>query len=303
MTSWHSYPKIWSFGHKQLKDLFKGTVVLEEKIDGSFFAFGVYQGQLKWRSKAVEMTTDKQFEPAVNYIKSIEHLLLPEHMYCGEYLKTPGHNTQTYGRIPVNHIILFDIKKGDEDYFPPPVAALEAHKLGLEFVPYHIVQGSEVNESVLKEFMEQPSVLGGEKRPEGVVVKNYEQFGIDKKALMGKFVSEAFKEAHRAEWKVKNPLQGDVLHAILLAYTTEARWQKALGYLRDSGELTDSPKDIGALIKRIQQDVKEECAEEIRDILFKWAWPKIERSVVSGAPQWYKEKLLAQQFAQESEAS
>lgn len=297
MTSWHSYPKIWNLGHKQLADLFKDPVVLQEKIDGSFFAFGVYCGQLKWRSKAVEMTTDKQFAPAVTYIKSIEHLLKPEHMYCGEYLKSPGHNTQLYGRVPNNHIILFDVKRADEDYFTVEEAAVEAERLGLEFVPYEIMEGDKVTELVLKDFMDRHSILGGEKKPEGVVIKNYKRFGIDKKCLMGKFVSEAFKESHRAEWKVKNPLQGDVLHAILLAYTTEARWQKALGYLRDSGSLTDSPKDIGPLVKRIQQDVKDECKEEILEALYKWAWPKIERGVTNGAPQWYKEQLLARQFA------
>jgi len=299
MTSWHSYPKIWNLGHKQLASLLDGDVVIQEKIDGSYFGFGVYDGQLRWRSKGVEMTSAADFAPAVAAIKDVQDQLIPHHMYCGEYLKTPSHNTQVYGRIPNNHIIIFDIKRGDEDYLHPDLAKWEANRIGFEFVPYEIKKGKEVTEATLKEFMERPSTLGGEKKPEGLVIKNYAQFGIDKKVLMGKFVSEAFKESHRAEWKVKNPLQGDVLAAILLAYTTEARWQKALGYLRDANQLSHTPADIGPLVKRIQQDVREECADEIRDILFKWAWPKIERNVVHGVPQWYKEKLLSQQFNQE----
>lgn len=303
MTSWHSYPKIYNFGHRGLRNLQDGEIVIQEKIDGSFFAFGVYLDQLKWRSKAVEMTTDKNFEPAVNAIKAVEHLLLPDHMYCGEYLRTPGHNTQTYGRIPKNHIILFDIKRGDEDYLSPDEAKAEAERLGFEFVPYATMPGCTLSAEVLHEYMQKDSILGGDRKPEGVVVKNYAQYGIDKKVLMGKHVSEAFKESHRVEWKVKNPLQGDILQSLRNAYTTEARWQKAVGYLRDAGQLTDSPKDIGPMLKRIQQDVKEECADEIKNALFKWAWPNIERSIINGAPQWYKEKLLSKQFEQESEAS
>ena len=54
----HSYPSIYAVGHKYLAELFNGPVVIEEKIDGSQFSFGVYDGVLKIRSKGQEIFPD-----------------------------------------------------------------------------------------------------------------------------------------------------------------------------------------------------------------------------------------------------
>ena len=61
-------------------------------------------------------------------------------------------------------------------------------------------------------------------------------------------------------------------------------------------KLDESPKDIGALMKEIHKDLLAEEEDKIKDVLFKWAWPKIARGVAAGVPQWYKEKLAAKQF-------
>ena len=141
------------------------------------------------------------------------------------------------------------------------------------------------------------SILGGQKI-EGVVVKPfaYDKFGADKKVLMAKFVSEAFKEIHSAEWKKSNPTKGDVLDVIVASLRTPARWNKAIQHLRENGEITDSPKDIGALIREVQADVLKECADDIRMRLFSWARPRVQRGVVAGLPEWYKNELLNRQF-------
>jgi hypothetical protein len=39
-----------------------------------------------------------------------------------------------------------------------------------------------------------------------------------------------------------------------------------------------------------------ECAEEIRDRLYRFAWPHIRRKVTAGLPEWYKAELLRRQF-------
>lgn len=41
-TSWHSYPKSLNVGHKLAEKLFDGPVVIQEKVDGSQFSFGVF---------------------------------------------------------------------------------------------------------------------------------------------------------------------------------------------------------------------------------------------------------------------
>ena len=80
------------------------------------------------------------------------------------------------------------------------------------------------------------------------------------------------------------------------ALNTQARWQKALQHLREAGKIEDSVRDIGLLMREIPEDVLKECEEEIKEQLFKWAWPHIRRSVARGAPEWYKEHLLKLQF-------
>ena len=38
-----SYPKIYSLGHAAILDLLDGRVIVEEKVDGSQFSFGLFQ--------------------------------------------------------------------------------------------------------------------------------------------------------------------------------------------------------------------------------------------------------------------
>jgi hypothetical protein len=149
-------------------------------------------------------------------------------------------------------------------------------------------------------FLDTTAILGGQKI-EGVVVKpvNYDLFGRDKKVLMGKFVSEAFKEVHSKTWKVDNPSVGDIIAVIGARYCTAARWSKAIQHLTERGEIEDSVRDIGKIIKEVPEDIKKECEEEIKDALMGWAWPHIRRVVTRGLPSWYKEHLLSKQFENE----
>ena len=126
------------------------------------------------------------------------------------------------------------------------------------------------------------------------------RFGPDKKVLMGKFVSEAFKEVHGAEWKVANPSKTDIVDKLIDTLRTPARWNKAVQHLRERGEITDSPRDIGFLIKEVQADVEKECMDLIAQKLAEWALPQIRRGVVRGLPEHYKEDLLKRQFNQEA---
>jgi hypothetical protein len=172
--------------------------------------------------------------------------------------------------------------------------AAEASRLNLEVVPL-IFAGKVTTPSTLHELLERVSVLGGQKI-EGFVVKNYKRFGVDKKALMGKYVSEAFKEIHGGEWKAANPSSQDIIFSLGEKYTTPARWNKSVQHLKERGELTNSPKDIGLLMKEVNVDVLAECKEEIKEALFNYAWPKIARRLTAGLPEWYKKELMALQF-------
>ena len=112
---------------------------------------------------------------------------------------------------------------------------------------------------------------------------------------MGKYVSERFKEKHKSEWRDGNPLQNDIIRTLQLKFSTEMRWEKAVQHLREAGNLTNSPKDIGALMSEVGRDAEDECRDEIMKDLFEWAWPQIKRSLPRGLPEWYKQRLARSQ--------
>lgn len=293
--SWHSYPKIFALGHKAISELFLNDVLVEEKIDGSQFSFGKFGDELKVRSHGKVMISDapeKMFEKAVEVVKTLD--LHDGWTYRTEYLQKSKHNALAYDRTPKNNLIIFDINTNEEEYLSYDEKRIEAERIGLEIVPI-LYYGQITEPKILLEFLEKTSILGGQKI-EGVVVKNYYRFGEDKKVLMGKYVSEVYKEVHSAEWRKANPSNSDVVQRLIMELKTPARWEKAIQHLREDGRLTQSPKDIGELIKEVQKDIKEECADEIKDALFKHTIGHIIRGITAGLPEWYKEKLLNLQF-------
>lgn len=301
----HSYGSIYNLGHKNIETLFNSFVLVEEKVDGSQFSFGMYETEgLIMKSKGAILyppIENKLFKAACEYVMSIRHLLPMNWTFRGEVLFREHHNTITYGRVPRHNIVIFDVDKGDQNYITYEEKVVEAEKLDLEVVP-RFFQGYVGDVNFLREFFNQDSFLGGSKI-EGFVIKAYDQFGPDKKTLMGKWVSEKFKEDHRAEWKKSNPGSNDVIQNLILMYKTEATWNKAIQHLRDDGKLQNAPQDIGILLREIGNDVLKERGEEIKEELFKQAWPKIARGITGGFPEFYKDKLAASMFEEQGVTS
>ncbi len=295
-SSWHSYPKILAVGHAGLADLFKDeSVLIQEKIDGSQFSFGKFGDTIKVRSKGREFTLDtpdKMFNQACLSVEAIASQLHDGWAYRGEYLQKPKHNALAYDRIPVNNIIIFDITIGHEEYLPYEQVCIEAERLGFEVVPKFTCD--KMNAEKFTALLETTSILGGQKI-EGIVVKNYTRFGRDGKVLMGKFVSERFKEIHGVKWKSTNPTNKDVIGLLSEQYRHETRWDKAIQHLRERGDLDSSPKDIGKLILEVKADIQAECEEEIKQALWEHAKSHILRASTRGLAEWYKEKLLENQ--------
>jgi len=311
MSSWHSYPKVYNVGHPQVADVMDGHVVIEEKIDGSQFSFGIHGGELKLRSKSLEFAPGeehKMFELAVEQVQKIKHLLIEGYTYRCEYLQKPKHNTICYDRVPAMNLVLFDVETSESTFvrdLPQIQTGIEMQRLfgpfafGVEIVPVlYDGPGKEVTAEMISGFMDRVSILGGSKI-EGVVIKNYDRFTRDGKVMMAKHVSEKFKEVHRGDWKERHPKKLDIYTTLANEYRTPARWQKAIQHLAERGELTNSPKDIGALLKEVQRDIKDECGDEIKAKLFAHAWKTVGRGVIRGLPEWYKKQLLEKQFKQE----
>lgn len=293
MKEIRSYSSPFNFGHKFLESLFDGDVVVQEKVDGSQISFGVIDGQLFVRSRNAMINPDDpgMFGEGVRYLQEYVSLMVEGYTYRGEYLQKPKHNTIKYARIPDNHIIVFDIDCGDQDYMSYEYVAVEARSLGLEAVPQYAVLKERPTIDYLDSLLENESILGGTKI-EGVVLKNYSKFDDGDKVLMAKYVSDKFKEVHAGDWRERNPTQNDILAHLIERYSTEARWSKAVQHIGEAGKLTGDVQDIGSLMKEIPQDVKAECEDEIKSMLFKHFWPKIARGITRGVPEWYKRKLI-----------
>ena len=71
-----AYPKIFTIGSPYIPHLFKGSVEVTEKIDGSQFNFGLdNKKNLHLRSKGKDIYVDdpeKMFQQAIDYIVSID---------------------------------------------------------------------------------------------------------------------------------------------------------------------------------------------------------------------------------------
>ena len=293
----HSYPTVFALGHKAIADIFTGPVTLEEKIDGSQFSFGVIEGELECRSKGKQMfleAPEKMFDKAIVSIRELAPALHPDWVYRCEYLVKPKHNALAYDRVPRHNLILYDIGTGLEQYMTTEEKKAEATRLDLECVPC-FYRGTVDSFEMFQEFLQRVSVLGG-CNIEGVVVKNYALFTLEKKVAMGKYVSEAFKEVASGEWKKSNPTSADFIGQVVDKYRAPARWNKAIQHLREAGTLEGSPRDIGNLIKEVPNDILKECEDEIKDVLFAHFWPSIRRGVVAGLPEWYKEELAKSAF-------
>lgn len=303
MEHLHSYPKVYAIGHAGVAELFDGSVLVEEKVDGSQFSFAKINGEVCMRSKGADVIPGSHdsgmFAAAVKSVQEMGEFLKEGFTYRCEYLQKPKHNVLAYPRVPKRHLILFDINTGDEVYMSRDDKVAEAERLGLEFVPV-LYEGIVDSPEKLYALLETESVLGGPL--EGIVVKNYSRFGRDKKALMGKFVREDFKEAHNKEWKADNPSLSDVVDRIIATLRSETRFEKAVQHLRDAGALENSPRDIGNLIKEVQRDVREEEADFIQKKLYEWALPRVLRASSAGLPEWYKKRLLESVFTEKTDA-
>jgi hypothetical protein len=290
-----AFPKILHIGDKQILDLFEGEVEITEKLDGSQFSFGKIDGEVITRSKGREFSEpDKLFAPVFEYVHSIADRLPEGLFFYGETLGTPRHSTLAYDRTPKNFFAMFGVYKTDTREFLNYDHIVEwSEKLDVDPVP--LLYRGEISQSeILKMVDDTVSYLGGQKI-EGVVVKAYKPWmflgQIPLSVMSGKYVTEAFKEVHNKDWTRLNTGKGkfDVLKE---NYRTEARWNKAIQHLRENGELTGTPKDIGALLKEIYVDIETEEKENIKEQLYSIYKSDIMKYATHGLAQWYKERLV-----------
>lgn len=284
MKSLPSYSKILTLGSAYTENALVGEVIVQEKVDGSQFSFGINEDrQLVMRSKGQQLFLDNfapMFDKCVQYVQNLKLDVSPDTYFYCEYLQRPKHNTLKYAREPQNNLILFDVLT-EGRWLSLSELIVWSEKLKIDLIP-ELFSGA-VNVDKIKTFMQLDSFLGGEKI-EGVVIKNYAT------QTFTKYVQESFKERNADEWKTKK--SGGGMPEFIASFKSQARWEKATIHAKEKDELTVSPKDIGMLMKMVAQDVREEETENIKNHLFQYYIDEILRVSVRGFPEWYKNKLL-----------
>lgn len=291
-----AFPKIWALGNRAILDIFNYDVEITEKVDGSQFVFGIDRiGQYYCRSKGVMIDPNNSpdlFRPVVNWsrTKVLDEVFWGFAFY-GETLCRPKHNSLEYSRVPKNNFALFGVSNFEGDRHTHDFPSLYGWAKTLDSDVVKLLYKGRADFNKVKELLGQESFLGGTKA-EGVVVKagvSYELFGTACPLMCGKFVTEEFKEVHAQNTEFKSGKSQ--LQDLIEQYRTEARWRKAVQFLRDNNELLQDPKDIGQLMKRVNQDIEEECREDIKEKLWTIYRKDIIKGATAGLPQWYKTEL------------
>lgn len=319
MKSLPHYTKVITLGSNYTENALVGEVIVQEKVDGSQFRFGINEDkELIMGSKGVRivpiegdeelLTVPKMFKPAVKHILSMKKILSkfpPDTYFFVETLQKPKHNVLKYGKVPKNHIVLFDVLE-QGGWVSRLRLEDTANLLGIDTIPelYRgIIERKRIDTGAggykssatdfIKRIIETTHSFLGEEMIEGVVIKNYKQtimLGGNVFPLFTKYVREAYKERHNVEWKIKSPK--GALQEFIDSFKNEARWTKAIMHAKEKGLLTNSPKDIGLLIKTVQNDIIEEEKENIKKFLYNKFIKDILRVSTRGLPEYYKEKLL-----------
>lgn len=298
------YTKVINLGNPYTDNALVGEVVLQEKIDGSQFRFGINEeGELVFSS---HHNTLNRFAPAGMFKEAVEYLLSIEPIikanfsndtyFFAEYLQKPKHNAIAYERIPKNHLVLFDALDNGK-WIKSNVRAEYASILNIDNIPEFSIEGkTSYSKEDLQTILEAKPVpmLGGEFGIEGIVIKNYSQtilLGGQVFPLFTKYVRSEFKEKNDKVWGEVHSKKNN-LEDFIKSFQTEARWEKALIHLKEQNQIVGELKDIGILIPEVIKDVVAEEAEAIKQYLYKLYINDIKRSCSKGIPDWYKKKLL-----------
>lgn len=280
------YGKIHTVGHRDLRQLFDGEVVVQEKVDGSqFSAFVDEAGTLHCRSKCNPLDIDKDgakglFAPSIQHLLTVKHNMVSGWTYRFEAMAKAKHNVLAYERAPAGNLVLYDLFVTEGEPFE---GSLDTPAWALAVEPVQEIFRGITSESKLQDFLAAKPQLGGA-MAEGVVIKNYAL------GLKGKFVAPRFQEIMHNR-PAKAPKEG-IVQELARKYCSEARWEKAIAHLREAGTIGDEAavKDIGPLIREVQRDVLDECGVEIREALFEAFAKDLRNGWIAGLPEFYKRR-------------
>ncbi|HRT03154.1 MAG TPA: RNA ligase family protein [Candidatus Diapherotrites archaeon] len=291
-----SYPKVLILGASYTENALTGEVILQEKVDGSQFGFGLNEdNELVFRSHNSSIQKEcipSMFKGGVEYLLTIEEKIKaffsPDTYFYCEYLRKPKHNVLKYDRFPKHHLVLFDVLI-KEKWVDREELCKIAEYLDIDMIPELYRGKADIDK--IKELLNIPSFLGNE-LIEGVVIKNYNLFIEGSSSpLFTKYVRETFKERSKIDQKDKESNKQSI-EEYIKSFHNEARWQKAYLHLLEQDKIEKQPKDIQKLINAVKKDIIAEEKENIKKDLYKMFIGKILDYAIKGLPEWYKNKLV-----------
>lgn len=279
----------------------KGKWEITEKVDGSQLSFVMMNDdnvQFFNRGRILNEPFDEVFRHAAAALSTRKKLFKKTYIYHGETIRRNRHNQITYGRVPTFYFVLFDIQRNDKSWLTYDELLEEGKRIGLEVVPL-LAMGTEdnsksavvISNDLLKQIEDGTlhSMLGGDEKPEGIVIKHPHMWNEKKQkhtATKLKMVRDGFKEELTTKSApIKDATPEEVLARIIGFFPPEPRWHKALYRLRDRGE----PVDASSLVKEIKRDFIEECEETIMKCLKEEFFPKMIKAQTTGVHSWYLE--------------
>lgn len=276
-----AFGKIHQLGHRDVRSIFEGPVMVEEKVDGSQFSFAKLGGQLHCRSKgiAIDPEAPGMFAAAVQTARAVEHLIGEGPIYRCEFLAKNRHNVLTYNRTPDRNLVLWDVELNNR-LLPCEQREVEAARLGLSPVPVFFHGYSDAR--AVAGFLDRESFLGGV-RVEGIVIK--------RDRMVAKLVSSEFREMHTGK-PAKPRTEGEDFRIWLAdSVCNENRYAKVRQHLLERGELKGDNTDIGKLLKELHLDIEAECRDVLAEKLLEWAMPTVKKRASAGMAPWYQNRL------------
>lgn len=266
---------------------FVDAVEVTEKMDGSYFQFGWYNGEFRMRTKSTldHEGIDKMFNKVMNVLILMKDDLPKDVIFCCEYFQKPKHNALAYdfsslmdrGDDIVAHatghtrFFLFLIeaidltKEWSERNVTAKLPTISFGHLGT-FV--HMSHLSVEDEQSEPNRMAQGTY--GAVR-EGIVVKN-------SKGERFKFVTDHFKEVHGG--KKRSPRKYKEVDCVWEPYVLglRARTEKAIFRLKERG-MVFGKKTFGATIGETVKDLLLEERSNLEKDVFKFYEPTFKKLV------------------------
>jgi hypothetical protein len=265
------YPKVHRLGVEETKDVLKGIVHIQEKIDGGNFRFYfTNEGKVIFGTRNQELD-DKDGEFAKGFKRVADYILKQIESSKSKY----NSNLIFYGEACIKHTINYDwdnmplflgfdiYDQEDNSFIHIDVAEEIFKKLGLQMVPRLGTKHNLNPELITDELVpisRYASKSAKDQKAEGVVFKNYE------KQIFAKYVRNEFKERNAEAFggtPKYNKVDDTDNAELVFKYCTNPRIEKLILKKLNEGKPLDM-KLMGDLIRDTYLDIIE---EEWREIL------------------------------------